>query len=151
MTDEEVARECVKRADEESARDWFPFHIYDRMRTALVNGQYQLLTLRRGQALRIQATGGELVWGVATHEYRNHFMPWACPAPCDLSDGGMVRGASHEATASAPFSPRREETVMEQEGRAQATGTPPRGLKPFTVSTAFSLRKWQFSRPSRES
>jgi hypothetical protein len=29
-------------------------------------------------------------------------MPWACPALCDLSvlpGGGMVRGASHEATA----------------------------------------------------
>jgi hypothetical protein len=63
------------------------------------------------------------VWGVATHEYRNHFTPWACPAPCDLSDlsgGGMVRGASHEATAYAPFSPMREEAAMEQEGGAKA-------------------------------
>ena len=31
-------------------------------------------------------TGGELVWGVAAHEERNHLMRWACPAPCDVSD-----------------------------------------------------------------
>ena len=70
------------------------------------------------------ATGGELVWGVATHECRNHFTPWACPAPCDFSDvfgGGMVRGASHypmKRPPTAVFSHMREETEMELEGKA---------------------------------
>jgi hypothetical protein len=54
----------------------------------------------------ILATGGELVWGVAPHECRNHLTRWTCPAPCDLSvlpGGGMVGGASHEGTASLAF------------------------------------------------
>jgi hypothetical protein len=62
-----------------------------------------------GSSRGILATGGELVSGVATHEYRNHFTLWACPAPCDfsvVSGDGIVRGASHEATASVPFSHR---------------------------------------------
>jgi hypothetical protein len=73
------------------------------------------------------AIGGELVWGVAPHEYRNHLTRWACPAPCDLSGGGMVWGASHEDTAYRSLLAPGEKTerVWYDSSSARTTGALP--------------------------
>jgi hypothetical protein len=85
------------------------------------------------------ATGGERVSGVATHAYRDHFMPWACTASCELSGGGMVRGASYKATASASSLAGERGNGNGLRRRAYATGASPRELQPSGVQKPFSV------------